>query len=253
LGGDPTVATNGAPVFPLSTGIGTGDGTAGNPAYPVSINGLLITGISGNVNMGAVNASVKPFTDANSVTYSFANRFQFNGAGYSGAANTDVNPGTNTMPSQRYLSFKVLGNSTIYAIGVTGSNSNPRSLFVTDGTAFIGKIDFPAGSGALNDGSVNYAGPAATLYVFCNAALNLCYLSATNYDTHTAVNPVLSDKGVSFNGSEIVNNQGLNIEVYNVIGKKVATSKTSISTANFQKGVYVVRATGFNDSLKIII
>jgi len=252
LGGDPTVATNGAPVFPISAGIGTGDGTTGNPAYPVNINGLLITGISTNANMGAVNASAKTFTDANSVAYSFANRFQFNGAGYTGAVNTDVNPGTYNMPNQRYLSFKVLGNSTIYAIGVSGSSSSPRSLFVTDGTTFIGKMDFPASS-ALNDATVNYTGPAATLYVFGNQSINLCYLSATNYDTHTAISPVLVDKGVSFNGSEILNDKGLNLEVYNVVGKKIATSKTSISTANFQKGVYLVRAIGFNDSLKIII
>ena len=252
LGGDPTVATNGAPVFPLSAGIGTGDGTAGNPAYPVNINGLLITGNPTSGNMGGVNASAKTFTDASSVAYSFPNRFQFNGAGYTGAANTDANPGTNNIPTQRYLSFKVLGNSSIYAIGVTGSSSSPRSIFVTDGTTFIGKMDFPASS-ALNDATVNYTGPAATLYVFCNAALNLCYLSATNYDTHTAINPVLADKGVSFNGSEILNDKGLNLEVYNVLGKKVASAKTSISTTNFQKGIYIVRVSGLNDSLKIVI
>ena len=69
----------------------------------------------------------------------------------------------------------------------------------------------------------------------------------------TAVNQVLSDKGVSFNGTEIVNTQGLDIEVYSALGKRVAVSKTNISTANFQKGVYVVRASGSNDSMKIII
>ena len=41
LGGDPTVATGGAPAFPTSTGIGLGDNTTGNPAFPVNINGLL--------------------------------------------------------------------------------------------------------------------------------------------------------------------------------------------------------------------
>ena len=73
------------------------------------------------------------------------------------------------------------------------------------------------------------------------------------YNSTLAVNQVLSDKGVSFNGTVVINTQGLDIEVYSVLGKKVATSKTNISTANFQKGVYVVRATGTNDSLKFSI
>ncbi len=247
LGGDPTLAATSA-AFPLTSGIGIGDGTTGNPAFPVNINGLLITGLATNLNMGGVNASPKTFG-----SYSFANRFQFNGAGYTGALPADVTPGTFNMPTQRYLSFKVLGNSTIYAIGVTGSNASARALFVTDGTTFIGKLDFPAGTGLLNDATVNYTGPAATLYVFGNSSVNLCLLSATNYDIHTAVNAVLADKGVSFNGSEVLNTKGLDIDVYNVLGKKVATSKTNIATTNFQKGIYVVRVTGTNDSLKFSI
>jgi hypothetical protein len=67
------------------------------------------------------------------------------------------------------------------------------------------------------------------------------------------INQVLSDKGISFNGTEIVNTKGLPIEVYNVLGKRMVSSITSISTANFQKGVYIVRATGINGSLKICI
>ncbi len=67
------------------------------------------------------------------------------------------------------------------------------------------------------------------------------------------INPVLSDKGVSFNGTEIVNTKGLSLEVYNVLGKRVAHSKTTIPTVNFQKGVYIVRVSGSNDSLKICI
>lgn len=251
MGGDPTVAAAGAPAFPITTGIGTGDGTTGNPAFPVMINGLGITGISTNANMGGVNASAKTFTDANSVSYSFVNRFQFNGAGYANAVNTDATPSVN-MPTQRYLSFQVSGNSKVYAIGVTGSNSSDRAMFVTDGTNYVGKIAFPSGTGALNDGTVNYTGPAATLYVFCNASCNLTLLSATNV-VSTSINTILADKGVSFNGTEILNSKGLAIEVYNIIGKKVASSMTSISTSNFQKGIYVVRVSGSNDSLKICI
>jgi len=73
------------------------------------------------------------------------------------------------------------------------------------------------------------------------------------YLTVTAVKQLLTDKGVSFNGTEILNTKGLSLEVYSVLGKKVATSTTSIPTANFQKGVYIVRVSGTNDSLKICI
>jgi len=73
------------------------------------------------------------------------------------------------------------------------------------------------------------------------------------FNTIQGVKQVLSDKGVSFNGTEILNNNGLSLEVYNVLGKKVATSMTSIPTAHFQKGVYIVRISGMNDSLKISI
>jgi len=73
------------------------------------------------------------------------------------------------------------------------------------------------------------------------------------YLTATAVKQVLTDKGVSFNGTEIVNAKGLSLEVYSVLGKRVASSLTSIPTTNFQKGVYIVRVSGTNDSLKICI
>jgi hypothetical protein len=238
LGGDPILAAT-SPAFTTSSGVGTGP-------FPVTIDGLDITGISSNANMGGVNSSVKSFG-----TYNFVNRFQNNGAGYTGALATDLTPTTN-MPVQRYLSFRVSGNSTIYVIGVTGSNSSSRTLFVTDGTTYIGKVDFPSGTGALNDGTVTYTGPAATLYLFSNSSVNLYLISATNY-LASAINQVLTDQGVSFNGTEITNSKGIALEVYNVLGKKVASSMTSIPTTNFQKGIYIVRASGLNNSLKICI
>lgn len=244
LGGDATLAAT-SPAFPLTAGIGTGDGTAGNPAFPVDIQGLKITGISTNVNMGAVNASAKTFG-----AYSFPNRFQLNGAGYTGAAATDVTPLVN-MPTQRFLSFNVSGNSTIYAIGITGSASSSRSLFVTDGTNFIGKMDFPAGS-ALNEATVNYTGGAATLYVFGNSAVNLCLLSATNYVV-SSVKPLLSESGVSINTTEIVNVNKVELEVYSVLGKKVFSSTENIALSQFKKGVYVVRVAGTNQTQKFTI
>ena len=73
------------------------------------------------------------------------------------------------------------------------------------------------------------------------------------HNTGTSLNKILSDKGVSFNGTQIMNTKGLSLEVYSVLGKRVASSTASISTTNFQKGVYIVRVSGSNDSLKICI
>jgi len=244
LGGDEALNAT-SPAFPTSTGIGIGDGTAGNPAFPVMINGLGITGISTNANMGAVNASAKTFG-----SYSFVNRFQFNGAGYTGAAAGDATPLVN-MPTQRFLTFNVSGNSTVYMIGITGSSSSERKVFVTDGTNYVGSVTFPAAS-ALSDGTINYTGGATTLYVFCNASCNLALLSATNV-VASSVPSILSDKGITFNGSEITNTKGLEIEVYNALGKRITSSISSIPTNNFQKGMYIVRIAGTSDVLKIMI
>lgn len=70
--------------------------------------------------------------------------------------------------------------------------------------------------------------------------------------TVSKVNDVKSINGVSFNGSEITNNNGIELEVYNIIGKQVATATTSISTLDFPKGIYIVRAINTDSSFKIV-
>jgi len=193
VGNDPVL-------FPVSSGYSTGN----NP----TIDGLTITPGGTNVtNMGVVEAGAKTFTSpTTSVEYSFANRFKFNGAGYSGAANTDAQP-TAMMPTQRYLSFSVSGNSTIYVIGASGSTTNPsRNLFLTDGTNFIGLVNFP--NTPLSEGTFTYTGPAATLYMFCNAAVNMYYISATNVIV-SAVNTIDTNKKV------------VDVQHFDILGKKI--------------------------------
>jgi hypothetical protein len=243
FGGD---ATN----FPIFAGLAIGTGTpVSTPGATETILGLTVSaGLASTATTGAVSASPKTFTSLGGTAYSFANKFLLNGSGYPGAVNTDVTP-TIFIPTQRYASFNVSGNSTIYMIGVTGSNNSARTLFITDGTALVGSFSVPASNAALTEGTITYTGPAATLYLFGNASVALYYMSATNV-VLAGVNQVLTDKGISYNGTEISNKNGLYIEVYNVIGKKVASSKTSISTANFAKGIYVVRAAGVNETLK---
>ena len=162
---------NDATNFPVSSGILRNTST--------TINGLTIT--SGTLltsdNTGQVEANAKSFG-----TFTFINRFKFNGSGYTGAAITQVTP-TVFMPTQRYLSFPVTGNTTITAYGITGSSAEARRLFVTDGTTLIGTMLFPASSGAVSEGIVDYKGGATTLYLYCNAAINLYYLKAAAYQS----------------------------------------------------------------------
>lgn len=228
-------------LFPLSSGIGAG------PDKSVYVDGLGIhTGTVTNTNMGAITASVKTFTSQSLGELSFANRFQFNGGGYTGSSTADAVPTVN-MPTQRYLSIAVGGNSTLYCIGITGSNDSDRKIFVTDGTNLVGTMSF--GGRDLMDYTINYTGSATTLYIYCNAACNLYYLSATNVVT-SSVNQVLADKGISYNGNEIVNRNKIAIEIYDVLGKRVAASNNNISVTNYDKGVYFVRAAGSKETLK---
>ena len=193
VGNDPVL-------FPVSSGYATGN----NP----TIDGLTITpGGTSVTNMGVVEANAKTFTSpTTSVAYTFINRFKYNGAGYSGAAATDASP-TVMMPTQRYLSFQVGGNSTIYVIGASGTTGSSRNLFVTDGTALIGTVNFP--DSPLSEGTFTYTGPAATLYLFTNAAINMYYISATNVVVSGINTPNASKRIVE-------------IQNYDILGKQVS-------------------------------
>ena len=146
---------------------------AGVPAgTTVTILGLDITAGTTPTNMGLVEASKKTFG-----TITYHRRFKFNGGGYPAAAATDLTPTVN-LPTQRYISYAVTGNSTILVHGITGSSTSARKLFVTDGTNYVGALDFPAGS-EITEATLAYTGPAATLYMFCNASINLYYMKVT--------------------------------------------------------------------------
>lgn len=69
--------------------------------------------------------------------------------------------------------------------------------------------------------------------------------------TDSSVSNPLADV-VYFNGSEILNTEGLNIQMYNALGKLVRTSNaTSINVSDLQNGIYIVRAEGLKGALKI--
>jgi len=213
VGNDPVL-------FPVSSGYATGN----NP----TIDGLTITpGGTSVTNMGVVEANAKTFTSpTTSVAYTFINRFKYNGAGYSGAAATDASP-TVMMPTQRYLSFQVGGNSTIYVIGASGTTGSSRNLFVTDGTTLIGTVNFP--DSPLSEGTFTYTGPAATLYLFTNAAINMYYISATNVVVSGINTPNASKRIVEIQNYDILGKQ-LSKNAKGMIVQKVTYDDGSVST-----------------------
>ena len=58
------------------------------------------------------------------------------------------------------------------------------------------------------------------------------------------------DKRIKYKDNEITNSEGLNLFVYNSLGKIVANSNHNISMANYTSGVYMVRAEGVKGAFK---
>jgi len=75
-------------------------------------------------------------------------------------------------------------------------------------------------------------------------------LRGVNYIVTTAVKQFPRDKGVSFNGNQVLNEKGQKIELYNMSGKLIARTSSSISTNNLPNGVYIVRIVGSTGVMK---
>ncbi len=204
------------------------------------------------------SATATPFAiDANAKTIdgtSYSYRLKTGGGG------APVSP--SKVPTTRYLLFTVSGASTISAGMISSSSSATRTLIIVNEDQSLLDSVVNIGGATATTYTYNYTGKAGKVYLYSRASgINYYYLSVTNVvktsqpfiPVSTGLNSTITEKIVTFNGSEVLNPKGVNLEVYNMLGKKVATSKTNISTTNFQKGIYVVRASGSNDSMKIII
>jgi hypothetical protein len=167
-------------------------------------------------NMGATNASKKTVDGIE-----YANRMQFNGGGYSGAAATDAEPTTN-MPSQRYLTFDVTGAVSVSIVGTSGSSGSDRKIFLTDGTNLIGSFDY-VGDGSVVKQTVNYTGGAATLYAFCNASCNIYHI-------------IVSGGGTAITQTD-ANKEIKSVEYYDIMGRK-ATNENLKNTLLIKKTTY---------------
>ena len=157
------------------------------------------------------------------------------------------------IPTTRYLSFHVSGASTINVGMMSSSSSATRTLIVVNADQSVIDSVVNISGTAASTYTYNYTGSASTIYLYSRASgINYYYLSATNV-VLAGVNQILNDKGIAYNGSEITNKNALQLDVYNVLGKKVASANTAISTSNFAKGIYIVRVAGVSGSLKFSI
>jgi len=200
----------------------------------------LTVGTDGTTNWTGLTANTKTI---DGVTYTI--RLQTGGGG------SPVAP--SKIPVTRYLAINVSGPSTINIGMISSSSGASRTLIVVNANESVLDSVVNISGATASTYTYNYTGAASKIYLYSRASgINYYYLSATSV-VITSLNQILTDKGVSFNGSEICNTKGLSLEVYNVLGKRVASSMTSIPTVNFQKGIYIVRASGMNNSLKICI
>jgi len=185
---------------------------------------------------------------------SFTHRIKMGG---SGAPDRLTAP---NMPTTRALVFNVSGPGLIKICCLSSSSSAARKITITNGTDSLGFFDAPgtytdAETNTVGLQTFNYTGGAATLYLYSpSSGVNIYYLEATTYSgAPSKVNTPLADSGLKINTHEIYNPKNLAIEVYSILGKKLANSTTNISTKNFQKGIYFVRIAGTNEALKFSI
>ena len=158
-----------------------------------TVAGLSFTPGTSPANFGATNASSKTVDEVD-----YSTRMQMNGGGYTGAASADVTPLVN-MPTQRYLSFEVDGDVTVDIVGISGSSSESRKIFLTDGTNLIGTYNFSGTDASMK--TVSYEGDATTLYVFCNASCNIYRITVTSGATEPSTEVTLTLQQPSAGGS----------------------------------------------------
>lgn len=202
-------------------------------------NGLLI-GTDGITNWTGLTTNYKTI-DGTAYTY----RLQTGGGG------SPVAP--SKIPVTRYLSINVTGNSEIKFGMISSSSSATRTLIlVNEGETFLDSIVNIIGTSALTY-TYNYSGPATKLYFYSRSSgINFYYVSATNVNISGTKN-FLFERTISFNGKEIINSKNVDIEVFNVLGKLVASSNKNIKTAGLPSGIYMVRSKGEENAFKFTV
>ncbi|WP_312766089.1 T9SS type A sorting domain-containing protein [Epilithonimonas sp.] len=212
------------------------DIVSGVTTSTVKNNIALVPGPETVVNFAQVEANTATFTDG----YAATKRFKLNGGGY-------TSTGVNTTPTQRYLYFKVNGNSEI-TVWYKNGGSGDRTLYIGTGSAVLASKTYSNST----DGIIytyQYTGPAADLYLYGDTSLNLYKLRATNVGTTVlGVSDVKKEMKANIfsSGNKVyvsnLESKNTQISVFNANGSLVKSASSSVDT-NFEinnKGVYFV-------------
>jgi len=187
--------------------------------------------------------------DANSKKngeYSFTHRLKLGGSATIDKANAPW------LPTERAIKFNVSGPGLIKVAALSSSSSTDRRLILSNGTDSLSNFSAPGSYSA--DGntvpltSFEYTGGAATLYLWSpSSGVNIYLIAAPT--THTSVEKVIIP-GISYKNLEIINSNKVRIEVYNLLGNKVAESTSNISMVRFERGIYFLKAEGAKQVMK---
>lgn len=181
--------------------------------------------------------------------FSFTHRLKTGGGG-------GPSPETPYLPTTRALSFNVSGPGEITVACLSSSSSEDRALIITNGVDSLGIIAAP-GSYSVDGNTVpmetfQYTGGKGTIYIYSiKSGVNFYYLSSSSYSgLPSGVSSASVDRTIFYNGNEIINTNHMDIEVFDVLGKRVAKSNTHIPFHQFENGVYFVRSVNSNVVLK---
>lgn len=135
--------------------------------------------------------------------------------------------------SDRGLSIKNTGTDEVIEVVKNGAKiDNIRPGYIAE---------FPIKAGTYSAGEI-------VIEAIKNTS-NIFGINIENLQT-SAIQNAIAEK-ISFNGNVISNVEGLNLSVYNVLGKLMVTSNGDIDMSAYQTGVYVVRAEGVKGAMKI--
>lgn len=204
------------------------------------LDGLTILAASGkNVDIDANNKK--------NGDYSFTHRLKLGGAATIDKATAPW------LPTERAIKFSVSGPGLIKIAALSSSSSADRRLILSNGTDSL--FNFAAPGTYSVDGntvpleSYQYTGGAATLYLWSpSSGVNIYLVSAPA--TQTSVEKI-QIPGIAYNGREITNANKVRIEVYNLLGNKVAETSANLSMERFNRGIYFIKAEGSKEVMKI--
>jgi hypothetical protein len=196
------------------------------------------------------NSTASIAIDANNKTngdYAFTHRLKLGGA-------ATIDKGTAPwLPTNRAVSFVVSGSGSIKIAALSSSSSADRRLILSNGTDSLYNFAAP-GTYSVDGNTVpmetyQYTGGAATLYLWSpSSGVNIYLISAPTLQTSVEK---LQQQGISFNGREVINENKAGIEIYNLLGNKIAEGTSNISMERYSKGIYFVKVSGTKEVMKI--